>query len=152
MGVNCGAVLSFALFIHVLFVHVFTIRLADVIIGLREGEFRMREEHVDPAFNYIDANVAKLKKELSKELRNLQDSMLQTQRFLALLQIRVVHNETALYAEAYDEARAQFASEVTSAFIKIKSSKQPLTLAEEFTTKRWTDLEKLGVKPLKIPH
>ena len=112
----------------------------------------MGEEHVDPAFNYTDAKVKKLKNELSKELRNLQDSMLQTQRFLALLQIRVVHNETALYAEAYNETKAQFASEVTSAFIKIRASKQPLTLAEEFTAKRWNDLEKLGIKPLKIPR
>ena len=32
MGVNCSAVLPFALFIHVLFFHIFTIRLAGGII------------------------------------------------------------------------------------------------------------------------
>jgi len=35
VSVNCGAVLAFALFAHALFVHVFSIRLADGIIELR---------------------------------------------------------------------------------------------------------------------
>jgi len=143
VGVNCST--PFALFVHVL-----TIRLARGIIGLREGECKMGKEHVDPAFRYTDANVAKLKKELSKELENLQDSPLQTQRFLASLQIRVVHNESVSNAAAYRKAESQFSSEVTSALIKVESSKQPLTIAGEFTKRRWDDLEKFGIKSIKI--
>ena len=144
------AVLSFALFVHVLFVHVFTIRLAGGIIDLRDGECKMGKEHVDPAFSYTDANIKKLKKELSKELGNLQDSLLQTQRVLAYLQVRVSHNESLSYSEVYNKSQAQFSSEVTAAFIKIDSSNQPLAIANEFVRKRWSDLEKLGIKSLKI--
>jgi hypothetical protein len=133
-----------------LFVHVFFLRLAGGIIDLREGGCKMEKEHVDPAFSYTDANVKKLKKELSKELENLQDSLLQTQRFLASLQIRVVHNESISNAAAYSKAASQFSSEVTSALIKVASSNQPLAIAEEFTKRRWDDLEKFGIKSIKI--
>ena len=110
----------------------------------------MAKEHVDPAFSYTDANIKKLKEELSKELGNLQDSILQTQRFLALLQVRVTHNESLSYQEVYRKSQAQFSSEVTAAFIKIDSSNQPLATAQEFTKKRWSDLKKLGVKSINI--
>jgi len=112
----------------------------------------MGEEHVDPAFSYTDANVAKLKKELSKELKNLQDSLLQTQRFLASVAIRVVHNESLSHAEAYNKAEAQFSSEVTSALLKAESSNQPLTIAGEFAKRRWDDLEKFGIESIKIRY
>jgi septal ring factor EnvC (AmiA/AmiB activator) len=112
----------------------------------------MGEERVDPAFSYTDANIKKLKKELTKELRNLQDSLLETQRFLAKLQVRVVHLESIFYAEAYEKARSQFVSELTAASIKIGASKQPLVIAEQFTKRRWVDLEKLGIKSLRIPR
>ena len=135
-----------------LFAHVFAIRLARGIIDSREGECKMGQEHVDPAFSYTDANVAKLKKELSKELSNLQDSLLQTQRFLASVSIRVVHNESLGYAEAYNEAEAQFSSEVTSALLKAESSNQPLTIAGEFAKRRWDDLEKFGIESIKIRY
>ena len=110
----------------------------------------MGEERIDPAFSYKDANIEKLRIKLSKELGNLQDSLLQTQRSLALLQVRVTHNESLSYQEVYLESQAQFSSEVTAAFIKIDSSKQPLVIAEEFAKKRWSDLKELGVKSLKI--
>lgn len=110
----------------------------------------MGEEHIDPAFGYTDANVKKLKKELSKELGELRDSLLHTQRFLAELQIRVVHNESVGTGQAYRKSVAQFSSEVTSAFMQVRSSDQPLAIADEFTRKRWSDLEALGIKVLKV--
>jgi len=80
MGVKCGAVLPFALFVHALFIRVFFLRLAGDIIDSREGECKIGKEHVDPAFSYTDANIKKLKEELSKELSNLKDVLLETQR------------------------------------------------------------------------
>ena len=138
------------MFPFALFVHVFSLRLAGGIIDLREGEYEMGKEHVDPAFSYTDANIKKLKKELSKELGNLQDSLLETQRSLALLQVRVSHNESLSYTEVYSKSQAQFSSEVTSAFLKIDSSNQPLAIAQEFVRKRWGDLKELGIKSIEI--
>jgi hypothetical protein len=144
---------------------------------LREGEYKMGKEQIDPAFKYTDANIKKLKSEtdvkvkklegeltkvaegllketemLQKTFDVLQASNLQTQRVLAKLQIRVIHNESISYEEAYSKAHAQFISEVTSAFIRVESSEQPLVIAEEFRAKRWEDLNELGVEALRIDH
>lgn len=40
MGVNCYAVLFFALFAHILFFHIFTVKLADGIIDSRGVEVK----------------------------------------------------------------------------------------------------------------
>jgi hypothetical protein len=135
----------------------------------------MEKDRIDPAFKYTDAKVKKLKSEtdvkvkklegeltkvaegllkeskmLEKTFDVLQGSILQTQRFLATLQIRVVHNESISHEEAYNKAQSRFISEVTSAFLKVKSSEQPLAIAEEFRIKRWEDLKNLGVETVKI--
>lgn len=137
----------------------------------------MGKDRIDPAFRYTDAKVKKLKSEtdvkvkklegeltkiaegllkeskmLEKAFDVLQSSILQTQRFLAKLQIRVVYNESLSYGEVYSRAYAQFTSDVTSAFVKVESSEQPLAVAEEFRIKRWEDLKKLGVESIRIEH
>ena len=106
----------------------------------------MVQENVDPVYAYVDDNIQKLKGELSSDLINLHEELLKTQRFLAELSARTTHNESISHTEAFHKASSQFVSEITSALLEIRASDKPLSIANNFGSKRWNDLGKLDVK------
>lgn len=107
------------------------------------------EEGIEKALEDIEL----LKKEnesTHKELKQAYDALLTTQRCIAYLQVRVIHNESLSHKESYTKNFAQFASEASGAMVKIGTSNVPLSISEAFERKRWKDLESSGAKTIKI--
>jgi len=97
-------------------------------------------ENIDPIYKYIDENVKQLKAEILK-----------TQRILAELKIRVIHNESIDYREI-KESVPKFMAEVKLAFKNISTAKNPLIVAGEFEQRRWNDLTELGITRITFKY
>lgn len=97
-------------------------------------------ENIDPVYKYIDENVRQLKAEILK-----------TQRVLADLQVRVVHNESFDYSEVKGSV-PKFTAEMKLAFKNISTSENPLIVAEKFEKNRWNDLKQLGIKRINFEY
>ena len=97
----------------------------------------------------VDARLDKLIKVHESDFTAQKAIILETQRILANLQIRVIHNES-INLPKDKNTFPQFVSEMTTAFNKVKTSESPLSVAENFRVKRWNDLDKLGIEFIKI--
>jgi len=95
-------------------------------------------ENIDPVYKYIDTNFNMLKAEILK-----------TQRTLAKLQVRITHNESLRHA-VIKKSFPQFVAETARAFSQINTSENPLLIGDKFSEKRWEDLEKLGIKSIRV--
>jgi hypothetical protein len=98
--------------------------------------------NVDPAFPHIER--------LGKEIQKLKAEFLKTARFAARESVRTYGNFALQQVNLLPPAtklkfRQQLLVEVTETRSKIKTSQDPLPLAEEFREKCNDNMQKLGI-------
>jgi hypothetical protein len=98
----------------------------------------------------MDELVDKKLKPVTDDLQHLKTELLRTQRHLAHLNIRAIHDYT-LRVLPNRRLSPQFTSELSTAFNRIDApDEDPLSVAEQFEEKRLADLEKMGINYFKV--
>lgn len=110
-------------------------------------------EVVDRKLKPIKRDLQRLKQALDAIAAEQKTAILQTQRFLASLQIRVVHNESLGHIKKNQkDIFPQFVSELTTVLNNISKSEDPLSVANEFLKTRWDDLKELGAESIWVSY
>lgn len=123
----------------------------------------MAAEQLDPAYKYVDDKIKLIKREIQqlKEAHDAvaaqqQSALLRTQRFLANSNIAAIHNLSLdevwdRRPKKYEAAKDEFGLQTADAIAKVGVSNEPLSIADDFRHKRFTDLKKMGIPTVKIP-
>jgi hypothetical protein len=107
-------------------------------------------EPLDPVYEYIDEKI----KPIKKELRQLEDSLLKTQRIM--VRFMILH-DSAYYDTIVQRQRpeiandffTQLASDASRMMVKAKESQEPLSVYTEF--KKLLD-KRLEATKIKLTH
>ena len=108
-------------------------------------------EPLDPAYKYIDGKVKLLKKELSL----LENSLLETQRFMARLSVGYTSSNVVTAARRQNpriakEVFTQLTADVAAARTQANASKEPLVIARQFGEKCYERAENWGFKFIEL--
>lgn len=106
----------------------------------------MEKEHVDPAYKYIDGKIKLIKHDLQQEI-------LRTQRYIANFIITFTANDvysTIKRLSPRSSRTSQLIASASATTVKIQTSDDPLSIANEFCDKCDKELEKLGIKLVKL--
>lgn len=127
-----------------------------------KGESNMEQKHVDPVYEYVDEKIKLIKRDLQR-LKEAHDAvaaeqkkaLLETQRFIAKFNMIYVQNTSLdLLEEQQPEKGKNFISkfivECTLAISKLDTSDNPFFIATEFSKERYDELEKLGIRAVRI--
>lgn len=110
------------------------------------------DEHVDPVYTYVDAKIDSTKNELLHKISILSENLLQTERYLASLDVDTTHLHMIrairkmLQSPTRTRAQSYIGSEHGKSMEAIKNSGKPLIVAQNFRKEciKYSEQYKLG--------
>ena len=113
----------------------------------------MAVDRPDPMYKYVDDKVRTLR----NEIRQYKKSLLETQRFIAKWLIILTHNDTreSILAKGIKGSGAsvnELLAESAEALTEANKSKEPLSVAVEFSGKCADRLSEFGIKGISAAY